>query len=284
MLGTRGSRWSVERIVGPVKGTRLVERYRLDDLIGAGGVGDVWRGTDEVDGRTVAVKLLTPWPLHPRFADYLRLGWLGPMAQIGHPDVVHALDAGEDPDAGAFVVTEYLPGESLAVVLDREGAFSPIRTMDLVARAAGALQAVHALGVVHREVWPGRLLVRPDGTVALTAFGLERIHGANSFPAVSIERAAYIPPELARGEAPWYPWDIYGLGAVAYRCLAGRRPFGGQSAIEVAYRVVVDAPLRLAVPAPVRAVVERAMAKEPADRWPSAGALAAAARAAAAEQ
>jgi eukaryotic-like serine/threonine-protein kinase len=126
--------------------------------------------------------------------------------------------------------------------------------------------------------------VRPDGTVALTAVGLERIHGANDLAPMTIERAAYIPPELARGEAPWFPWDIYGLGAVAYRCLAGRRPFGGQSAVEVAYRVVVDSPLRLAVPAPVRAVVERAMAKEPDDRWPTAGALAAAARAALAER
>jgi eukaryotic-like serine/threonine-protein kinase len=267
-----------------VKGTRLLERYRLDDLVGAGGVGDVWRGTDEVDGRTVAVKVLTPWPLHPRFADYLRVGWLGPMATIEHPDVVRAFDVGEDPDAGAFVVTEYLPGESLAVVLDRDGAFSPIRTMDLVARAADALQAVHALGIVHREVWPGRLLVRPDGTVAFTAFGLERIHGGDNRASVTIERAAFVPPELARGEAPWYPWDIYGLGAVAYRCLAGRRPFDGQSAAEVAHRVVVDAPLRLAVPAPVRAVVERAMAKDPDDRWPSAGALAAAARAARADR
>jgi serine/threonine-protein kinase len=265
-----------------VKGTRLLGRYRLDDLIGAGGVGDLWRGTDEVDGRTVAVKLLTPWPQHPRFADYLRTGWLGPMAKIGHADVVHPFDVGEDPDAGPFVVTEYVPGESLAVVLDREVAFSPSRTMDLVARAADALQAVHALGIVHREVWPGRLLVRPDGTVALTAFGLERMH--NDLAPWTIERSAYIPPELARGESPWYPWDIYGLGAVAYRCLAGRRPFDGQSATEVAYRVVVDSPPRLAVPAPVRAVVERAMAKEPDDRWPTAGALAAAARAALVER
>jgi serine/threonine-protein kinase len=267
-----------------MKETRLLGRYRLDDLIGAGGAGDVWRGTDEVDGRMVAVKLFTQRPLHPGFADYVRYGWLTPMSKIGHPDVAHALDVGEDPDTGPFVVMEYLAGESLAVVLDREGALSPIRTMDLVARAADAMQAVHTLGIVHREVWPGRLLLRPDGTVALTAFGLERIYDAATFMAVTIERAAYIPPELARGEAAWHSWDIYGLGAVAYRCLAGRRPFDGQNAIEVAYRVVVDSPLRLAVPAPVRAVVERAMAKDPNDRWPSADALAAAARAAMAER
>ena len=132
-------------------------------------------------------------------------------------------------------------------------------------------------------------MARPTASAArwhgrVTAFGLDRIYNATTLSAVTIERAAYIPPELARGEAASYPGDIYGLGAVAYRCLAGRRPFDGQNAIEVAYRVVVDSPLRLAVPAPVRAVVERAMAKDPNDRWPSADALAAAARTALAER
>jgi serine/threonine-protein kinase len=272
-------------MIGP--GTVLGGRFRLEERIASGGMGDVWRCVDEVLGRTVAVKILLPSLLEePGFTDRFR-GEALTMATINHPSVVDIYDYGSDPSAGAYLVMEYVEGDALSRTLARVSRLTPARTMALVAQAADALQAAHEKGVVHRDVKPGNLLVRPNGTLVLTDFGIARSAGAAALTAAGsvLGTAMYISPEQAMGEQATPLSDIYALGVVAYQCLAGRRPFEGENPLEIAMRHVREAapPLPPDIPPNVRAIVERAMAKDPKARWPTAAAFAAVARRAAGE-
>jgi serine/threonine-protein kinase len=268
--------------VGAVKGTLLRGRYRLVELIDQGGLGDVWIAVDENLARTVAAKLLpAPPPEDPNLLNRLRLDWARFIVRLDHPDVVDVYDLDVGPEGRPFVVMEYVRSESLSALLGREGRMSPAHTMNLVARIADALQAVHAIGVVHRQLGPDRVLVRPDGTVALSVFGLAHLYGLirpGGVPSVSaVQHAA---PEQLTGDSPSTLSDIYSLGVLAYHCLTGRTPFGGDDPLEVARRIVMDEPppLPTDLPKPSRFIIERAIAKKPGDRWPTAAAFAAAAR------
>jgi len=265
-------------------GVTLGGRYRLDERIAGGGMGDVWRGTDEVLGRTVAVKILLPALLdEPGFAERFR-GEARTMATINHPGVVDVYDYGSDQQL-AFLVMEYVEGDALSRTLSRVGRLTPARTMALVAQAADALQAAHANGIVHRDVKPGNLLVRPNGTLVLTDFGIARsaLVGQLTVAGSVLGTASYISPEQASGDVATAASDVYALGVVAYQCLSGHRPFDGATPIEIAMKHVRETPRPLPadIPPPVRAIVDRALAKNPGDRWPSASAMAAVARQAA---
>jgi hypothetical protein len=259
------------------QGTILGGRYRLDDRIAGGGMGDVWRGTDDVLGRTVAVKILLPALLEdPGFAERFR-GEARTMATINHPGVVDVYDYGSDPVVGAYLVMEYVEGDALSRTLSRVGRLTPGRTMALVAQAADALQAAHDKGIVHRDVKPGNLLVRPNGTLVLTDFGIARsaMVGQLTVAGSVLGTASYISPEQASGSVATPLSDVYALGVVAYQCLAGRRPFEGDNPLEIAMKHVREQPppLPADIPPPVRAIVERAMAKDPAARFPTAAAV-----------
>ncbi|MGI5524742.1 protein kinase domain-containing protein [Micromonospora sp. CA-259024] len=262
-------------------GVQLGNRYRLDERIASGGMGDVWRGTDQVLGRTVAVKSLLPALLDdPDFAERFR-GEARTMATINHPGVVDVYDFGNDQQI-AFLVMEYVEGDALSSTLSRVGRLTPARTMALVAQAADALHAAHEKGIVHRDVKPGNLLVRPNGTLVLTDFGIARSDMVGQLTAAGsvLGTASYISPEQATGGVATPASDVYALGVVAYQCLAGRRPFEGDNPLDIAMRHVRETPRPLPadIPPQVRAVVERALAKDPAARWPSAAALAGVAR------
>ncbi|MDG4794793.1 serine/threonine-protein kinase [Micromonospora sp. WMMD1082] len=262
-------------------GVQLGNRYRLDERIASGGMGDVWRGTDQVLGRTVAVKSLLPALLdEPGFAERFR-GEARTMATINHPGVVDVYDFGNDQQI-AFLVMEYVEGDPLSATLSRVGRLTPARTMALVAQAADALHAAHVKGIVHRDVKPGNLLVRPNGTLVLTDFGIARSELVGQLTAAGsvLGTASYISPEQATGQVATPASDVYALGVVAYQCLAGRRPFEGDNPLDIAMRHVRENPRPLPsdIPPQVRALVERALAKDPKDRWPSAAALAAVAR------
>ncbi len=258
-------------------GTVLGGRYKLVERIASGGMGDVWRGTDEVLGRTVAVKILLPSLLEePGFAERFR-GEARTMATINHPGVVDVYDYGSDPAAGAYLVMEYVEGDALSRTLSRVGRLTPARTMALVAQAADALHAAHEKGIVHRDVKPGNLLVRPNGTLVLTDFGIARSAAVGQLTQAGavLGTASYISPEQASGAVATPLSDIYALGVVAYQCLAGRRPFEGENPLEIAMRHVRDqpAPLPGDIPPAVRQVVEKAMSKDPAARYETAAAL-----------
>ncbi|MEV0713435.1 protein kinase [Asanoa sp. NPDC050611] len=266
-------------------GVMLGGRYRLDERIAGGGMGDVWRGTDEVLGRTVAVKILLPALLdEPGFAERFR-GEARTMATINHPGVVDVYDYGSDQQI-AFLVMEYVEGDALSRTLGRVGRLTPARTMALVAQAADALQAAHEKGIVHRDVKPGNLLVRPNGTLVLTDFGIARsdIVGQLTAAGSVLGTASYISPEQAAGAIATPSSDVYALGVVAYQCLSGRRPFEGDNPLEIAMKHVRETarPLPGDIPPAIRSIVERAMAKDPGARWPTASAFSAVSRQAAA--
>jgi eukaryotic-like serine/threonine-protein kinase len=263
-------------------GTILGGRYRLDEHISSGGMGEVWRGHDTGDNRPVAVKVL-----HPSF--HSESGFVArfrteaqAMSTIHHAGVVQIYDFGQDGAVGTYLVMQFVDGEALSRTLVRVKRLTAARTMALVAQAGDALAAVHRVGVVHRDVKPGNLLVRRDGSLVLSDFGIARIADAPQLtaPGSVVGTAAYLAPEVAMGERASELSDVYSLGVVAYQCLAGRRPFDGGSPMEVATRQVREPPPPLPrdVPPAAKAVVDVALAKRPAARFRSAAAFAEEAR------
>jgi eukaryotic-like serine/threonine-protein kinase len=265
-------------------GRRLGDRYRLDDRIGAGGMGEVWRAVDEVLGRVVAVKAMLPQVAdEPGFARRF-LVEAKAMASVNHPAVASIHDFGTDGGI-TFLVMEFIDGESLAQVLARVGRLDPADTMRLVAEAAEGLRAVHECGIVHRDIKPANLLIRRNGSLLITDFGISRTEDAThlTVSGAVLGTPTYLSPEQVLGRPATARSDLYSLGLTAYECLAGHRPFVADNPYAMALQRVQSAPRPLSgdLPAPVLAVVARALAGDPADRWPSAAALAEAARAAA---
>src|SRR4051794_29516632 len=245
-------------------------------------MGDVWRCVDDVLGRTVAVKILLPSLLEEAgFTERFRVE-ARTMATINHAGVVDIYDYGSDPSVGAYLVMEYVEGDALSRTLARVGRLTPGRTMALIAQAADALHAAHEKGIVHRDVKPGNLLVRPNGTLVLTDFGIPRSAMVAQLTAAGsvLGTASYISPEQASGQGATPLSDVYALGIVAYQCLSGRRPFEGDNPLEIAMRHVRDAPPPLPgdIPPVVRQFVDRSMAKDPGARYPTATAMGQAAR------
>jgi serine/threonine-protein kinase len=200
------------------------------------------------------------------------------MAAVNHPGVVRIYDFDSDPAVGTYLVMQYVEGESLSRTLNRVRRLTAARTMALAAQAADALHAVHLAGVVHRDVKPGNMLVRRNGTLVLSDFGIARGADAAQLtaPGSVVGTAAYIAPEVAMGDRATALSDVYSLGVVAYQCLAGRRPFDGGSPMDIATRQVRDAPPPLPrdVPQLAQAVVDRCLAKRPDHRFASAAAFA----------
>ncbi|GAA1816012.1 hypothetical protein GCM10009682_41120 [Luedemannella flava] len=263
----------------PSGATVLADRYVLRERLGAGGMGEVWAATDELLGRAVAVKLILPTLLAE--PDFLRrfLAEARAMASVQHSGVVAIHDFYGDATS-AYLVMEYVQGEPLSRVLARVGRLAPEATMDLVGQAARALQAVHDRGIVHRDVKPGNLLVRPDGSLVLADFGIALGTAGTALTASGaiLGTPAYLAPEQVLGQAASPRSDVYALGLVAYECLTGTRPFAGDNPFAVAMQRVNQPPPRLGpeFPPDVVAVVERALAPDPSLRWASAAELAAA--------
>lgn len=254
-------------------------RYRLTSRIAGGGMGEVWQAQDEVLGRGVAVKILRrEYADDHTFLERFRAE-ARHTANLSHPNIAAVYDFGNGSkeDSGSpFLVMEHVPGQPLSAMV-ADGALPADRTLDIVGQAALGLQAAHDAGVIHRDVKPGNILVTPDGQVRITDFGIAR--ATNSVPLTQtgaiMGTAYYISPEQASGESVTPASDIYSLGIVAYECLTGRRPFAGDTPVSVALAQVRDEPPALpgSLPSPVRDLVMRMLAKDPADRPASAGEL-----------
>ncbi|MEU7618919.1 serine/threonine-protein kinase [Micromonospora rifamycinica] len=266
----------------------LSGRYRLDERVATGGMGDVWRATDLVLGRQVAVKVLLPALVSDpdfiaRFRSEARI-----MAALRNPGIVQVFDCGEDRLADGtradYLVMEFVEGEPLSRRIESAGHLDVTETMSIVAQVAQALHAAHAGGIVHRDVKPSNLLVQEDGTVVLVDFGVARSTNVTSITSTNAVpgTALYMAPEQASGRPVSAATDIYALGAVAHCCLTGQPPFTGDNPLQVAVRHLDDEPPELPadIPGPVRALVARALAKDPADRFATGAEMAAAARAA----
>lgn len=256
-------------------------RYRLDKLIGGGGMGEVWQGHDEVLDRTVAIKIIRP---HLAGDENVRAR-LRVEAQLAgklhHPGIVDVFDYGEDEEDGKpvpFLVMPLIDGAPLSALLAERGSLSTGETMAIVAEIASALHVAHEAGIVHRDLKPGNILVTPDGRVMLVDFGIAHAAGGEPLTQTGalIGTADYLSPEQASGRTATPASDLYSLGVVAYTCLSGNLPFHRDSDIATALaHIQSDLPtLPETVPGEVGVLVTALLAKEPAARPASATAVA----------
>ena len=250
-------------------GAVLGGRYVLDEQIGNGGYGEVWRATDTVLSRPVAVKLL-----HPRYAQRSEaLARFRAEARhaggLSHENIAQVFDYGEPADGQPpYLVMELVDGPSLEIVL-AGGPLDESRTMDIVAQAATGLQAAHAAGMIHRDIKPANLLLAPGGTVKITDFGIAHTIGSAPVTATGelIGTPGYLAPERAMGERATPASDLYSLGMVAYECLAGAPPFRGTPLeVALAHRDRPLPPLPPSVTGGVCTLVMRLAAKDPVRR------------------
>jgi tRNA A-37 threonylcarbamoyl transferase component Bud32 len=262
-------------VVNVEAGTLVGGRYRLGERIATGAAGQVWRAVDEVLGRPVAVKLLRAdvaddEAFRLRFRREARAA-----AVLAHPGVAVVHDYGEqvtDEAEVAFLVMELVDGDSLASLLREHGRLPVPAVVDLVQQAAAALAAAHAAGVVHRDVKPANLLVRPDGQVKVTDFGIARVEAESDDPltqtGVVLGTAQYLSPEQATGASAGPPTDVYSLGVVAHEALTGERAFRRETAVATAMAHVQQPVPALPgdMPAAVAALVTSMLAKDPAAR------------------
>ncbi|MGQ1798466.1 protein kinase domain-containing protein [Kocuria oceani] len=261
----------------PSSSTVLGGRYALTDRIAIGGMGEVWKAKDRVLGRIVAVKILKEeYNGDPNFLQRFRAE-ARHTALLNHPGVANVFDYGEE-EGSAFLVMELVPGEPLSNIIERRKTLDPDTVLNYIGQTARALAAAHAQGLVHRDVKPGNLIITPDNRVKVTDFGIARL--ADQVPLTATGQvmgtAQYLAPEQATGQTATGSSDIYSLGIIGYECLAGRRPFTGESQIAIALAQVNDPPPALPedVPDPVQALVMSMLAKDPKDRPATAGALA----------
>ncbi len=266
-LGTPNAAEPEERV--------LAGRYRLLERIDEGGAGAVWHARDERLGRDVAVKILGPdadEAFRERFGDEARRA-----ASVSHPNVVTVFDEGRDGE-DSFMVMEYVRGKTLRDVIAERGPLPAHQAARIVAQVAAALDAAHEAGVIHCDVKPANVILDEQGTAKLTDFGIARAaRGPREHELIGTAR--YIAPERVEGEPATERSDVFSLGLVAYELLAGR-PANEELETDDLLRQRLEGPApslrsaRVGVPDGVDVVVRRALARDPQERFSSAGGFA----------
>ena len=259
-------------------GRVLGGRYRLERVIARGGMGTVWDADDPLLARHVAVKTLDvaigmDENIRARFRREAVTA-----AAVTHPNIVATYDTGED-DGVAYIVMELVHGITLRQMIDRDGALPVGEAADITYQVADALSVAHARGLVHRDVKPGNVLVQPDGRAKVTDFGIAKAADSSSEEltrtGMVVGTARYLAPEQVDGSNVDERVDLYSLGLVLYEMLCGKAPFEADSDIATAVARLTTPPRPItlecpAVPPGLERVIDRALTKNPADRWPSA--------------
>ncbi len=265
--------------LAPEVGSKLAG-YRLERLLGRGGMGDVYLAVELELGRPVALKLLSTElarddQFRRRFLEESRLA-----ASLEHPHVVPVYAAGER-DGVLYLAMRYIEGEDLGSLLRREGPLGPDRAVQILEQVADALDAAHARGLLHRDVKPANVLLDVAGRAYLADFGLARELGADqrlTQPGQLLGTLAYASPEQIDGRPLDGRTDVYALGCVAWECLTGQPPFARDSDAAMVFAQLREAPPPLADPsgvlAPLEPILVKALAKEPVQRFGSCGELA----------
>lgn len=270
-----------------------LSHYRLEHEIGRGGMGIAYRAVDTRLGRALVIKVLPPEATadpvrRRRFIQEARAA-----SALNHPHIVtiHEVD---EHDGTTFIAMELVEGTAIDKVLAR-GAVPVEQALEYAAQIASALDAAHAAGIVHRDIKPANIMVTPDGRLKVLDFGVAKLaplpandttmSAAGTVAGSIVGTASYMSPEQAQGETVDARSDIFSLGVVLYEMLSGRRPFSGLTDLAVMTAILRDQPaplrdLRPGLPAPVRAIVERALAKDRDARYQTAAAMAADLRAA----
>jgi predicted Ser/Thr protein kinase len=251
----------------------LPPRYRDPQLIGYGGMGEIYRAEDVALGRSVAVKVLAErYAQDESVRGRFTREALTAARLSGEPSTITIFDVGEH-EQRPFIVMEYLEGGSLEERLRQSGAQDPRQALEWLEQAAAALDAAHRNGVVHRDVKPGNLLLAADGTVRVADFGVASAAGLDSLTVTGtvLGTAGYLAPEQAKGEATTPATDRYALAVVAFELLTGERPYQSDApTAEAAAHVHAEIPAaseRAPLPPEVDAVFQRALAKEPGERY-----------------
>ena len=258
----------------------LLDRYRLEDTVASGGMGQVFAATDERLRRRVAVKLLRESLVDdPRFVERFRREARA-VAALNHPNIASVFDYGEE-EGRHFIVMEYVDGRDLEEVIGFSGSLEPGRSALVAAQSCDALDHAHGSGIVHRDVKPANIILGEDDRVKVTDFGIARAMGDSTLTATGsvLGTAHYLAPEQASGADVGPAADQYAMGVVLFEMLTGEVPFGGTSPIGIAMRHVADEvppPSRLNsdVPARLDEVVAIATAKDPDRRYASASQMA----------
>jgi serine/threonine protein kinase len=248
--------------------TVIAGRYRLDELLGRGGMSEVWRAADLELGRDVAIKLLAPDADTARFDREARA-----VASLAHPNVVQLYDYGES-DGRPYMVLECVPGGTLEDRLHDGLPLPDEETYEIAVGIAAGLAHAHARGVVHRDLKPANVLFDEEGRPKIADFGIARLavgEGTLTEAGTLLGTAAYISPEQAAGEAATTASDVYSFGVLLYRMLAGRLPFESKDAIELVllHRDTPPPPLaelRGDVPGRLESTAAAALAKAPSER------------------
>jgi serine/threonine-protein kinase len=256
-------------------------RYTLLAVLGTGGMATVWRARDEMLGREVAVKVLSPqFAADPEFlARFEREA--RHAAAVSHPRLVTVFDCGVEGDT-PFIVMELIAGRTLRQVLDETGVLPPGQAVTVAAAVCEGLEAAHAAGLVHRDITPANIVLN-GGDIKVLDFGIARADGTRAATATGtvLGTAAYLSPEQASGQTSGPQSDLYSLGCVLFEMLTGRPPFTAESTVGLAYRQVHDDPGPPSawcpdVPARLDHVTALLLAKDPGVRPPGAGAARAA--------
>lgn len=250
--------------------------YRLQWIIGHGGMSTVWLADDIINDREVAIKVL-----RPEFSDNREfLSRFRNEAQaaenIDSEHVVATYDYREVPDPAGhtfcFIVMEFVRGESLADLLEREGSLAEDLALDVLEQAAHGLSVIHRMNMVHRDIKPGNMLITANGIVKITDFGIAKAAAAVPLTRTGmvVGTAQYVSPEQAQGKEVTAASDIYSLGVVGYEMMAGRRPFSGDSSVSVAIAHINQAPPQMptSITAQTRELIGIALRKDPGRRFP----------------
>lgn len=256
----------VQEIVG--------QRYRIRRLLGRGGMSTVWLADDTATNKLVAVKLLNQeLSDNPEFRQRFQ-NEAAAARSVSSPNVVRIVTYQESRTAGhdaCYIVMEYIRGESLSEVLQRLDNLPEHLVIDVIEQTAHGLSAIHAAGLIHRDIKPGNLLVTPEGTVKITDFGIAK--AAEAVPltrtGMVVGTAQYVSPEQAQGKSVQPATDIYSLGCVAYEIVSGQRPFQGDStvAIAVAHISQPPPPLPPSVDPRLRELIGIMLRKDPQRRY-----------------
>ncbi len=255
--------------------TLIAGRYRLDTLLGRGGMSEVWGATDLDLERHVALKLLAPNEDTERFEREARA-----FAALAHPNVTQLYDYGES-DGRPFMVLEYLPGGSLEELLRAHGILADEETRRIAIELAGGLAHAHARGVVHRDLKPSNVLFDDEGRAKLADFGIARMaagEGTLTEAGTVLGTAAYISPEQAAGLPATPASDVYSFGVLLFRMLTGRLPFESSDPVALVLQHRDEPPppvaaLRPDAPADLAALTDASLQKDPAARPADGGAL-----------
>jgi serine/threonine protein kinase len=261
-------------------GDRIAENYRLRRLLGQGGMGDVWLAHNEALDVDVAVKLVRPASGEKDAAERL-LGEARAAARLGHPAIVRVFDFGQTASGDPFIVMEHLEGEDLGTALGRLGRLRPPKAIRTLLPIAHALMAAHGKGIVHRDLKPENVfLARVEGDrlqPKIVDFGIAQVDRAKtshaSLAGGLLGSPAYMAPEQARGGEVDHRADVWSFSVVLYEVIAGRRPFIGDTPEAVLHAIVsaepAPFPSEVGVDGPLFSIIQRGLAKNPADRFPS---------------